>query len=62
MFEPFLSILNVTFDEAELAFSVNRGGIVPAIVNGKGALNVSLVPVVRVVDSSESAPPSVTGK
>ena len=60
--EPFLRMLNVTFDEAELAFNVNRGGMVPDIVNGKGALNVSLVPVVSVVVSSESAPPSVTGK
>jgi hypothetical protein len=61
MLVPFLRMLKVTFEDAELEFTVNRGGIVPDMINGNGALKVSFVPVVSVVVSSESAPPKTTG-
>lgn len=61
MVVPFLAISKVTFDDATLLFKVNSGSIEFPIINGNGALNVSFVPVVRSVVSSESAPPRVTG-
>jgi hypothetical protein len=61
IFDPFLSILNVTLEDAEFAFNVKSGGISLETVNENGALKVSLVPVVSVVDSSDSAPPRTTG-
>jgi hypothetical protein len=62
MVDPFFKILNVTFDDAEFAFRVKSGGIELDIVKGNGDLNVSLVPVVSVVVSSDNEPPNATGK